>query len=195
MPTNPESLESVHSLLAKTKHMDDTQKKQAAEDYLRRGRRFESGREETSKWYSGTEIARCYFEASAKLGNIDAITTMGVYYSKGKGGLPIDEEKALAAYSTAAAAKHGSERAKRNLATYYSRARGGLYQDGETACKLLTQVMRGPTIAPPAPTALAIAPFASNHQASHPCQRREWLRPTLLRFPLEACVTGVRFEG
>ena len=138
MPVVPES---AHELLEKTKNMTDSEKKQAAEDYLRIGRRFESGRE-TPQWGKGPDTARRYFEASAKLGNVDAMITMGVYHSKGKGGLPIDEEKALAAYKSAAAANLGSARAKRNLATYYSRGRGGLYQDGEMAYTLLAQVIR-----------------------------------------------------
>ncbi len=120
--------------------MNDTEKKQAAEEYLRKGRRFESGRE-TSQW-GNLDTARRYIEASAKLGNLDAITTIGVYHSKGLGGLPVDEEKALAAYTTASAAKQGSARAKRNLATYYSKGRGGLYHDSDSAYKLLTQVIR-----------------------------------------------------
>ena len=87
-------------------------------------------------------MARRYFEASAKLGNIEAITTIGVYHSKGWGGLPIDEQKALEAYKTAATGDQGNARAKRNLATYHSRGRGGLYPDGEITYKLLAQVMR-----------------------------------------------------
>ncbi len=120
--------------------MTDAEKKEAAEDYLRRGRRFESGKEAPPQWGKAIDVARRYFEASATLGNIDAITTMGVFHSKGKGGLPVDEEKARAAYTTAAAAKQGSARAKRNLATYHSKGLGGLYQDGEAAFMLLAQV-------------------------------------------------------
>ena len=141
---------SVQELLAKTNGMNDTKKEQAAEEYLRKGRRFEAGTEKSE--FDNIDMARRYFEASAKLGNTDAITTMGVYHSKGLGGLPIDEDKALTAYKTVAAAnKQGSARAKRNLATYYSRGCGGLYQDGDTAYLLLAQVLPSLSLSPPLP--------------------------------------------
>jgi hypothetical protein len=155
MPTFPVS---VKELLERTRHMNDTEKKQAGEDYLRQGRRFESGRE-TSLW-GNSDMARRYFEASAELGNLDAVVTMGVYHSKGMGRLPIDENKALAAYT--AAAKQGSARAKRNIATYYLRGRGDLCLDSEKAYKLLEQVIH-PSTPPPA---LVVAPtFAARHFA------------------------------
>ncbi len=114
-------------------------KKKAAVEYLRRGHMFEA-RKEVPLWGSPTEVARFYFEASAKLGNAEAMNKMGVYYSKGQGGLPLDGEKALSVYMDAASAKDGSARAKRNIATFHARGLGGLSQDSKVAFMLLNEV-------------------------------------------------------
>ncbi len=118
--------------------MGGAEKKQAAEAYLRRGRLLESGQEKLA-WGNGQVVARSYFEASAKLGNTEAITTIGVFHSKGRGGLPINEEKALEAYK--AASKLGNARAKRNLAMYHAKGRADLHQDVKMTQSLLLQVM------------------------------------------------------
>ncbi len=133
---------SSKELLDKTKHMNPAEKEKAAAEYLCRGNMFEVGKE-VPPWSSGQSggfTARLYFEASALLGNTEAMNKMGIYHSKGKGGLPIDSEKALAKYTEAATAKNGTARAKRNLATFHARGFGGLNQDSGSAYMLLREV-------------------------------------------------------
>jgi TPR repeat protein len=63
---------------------------------------------------------------------------LGVFHSKGKGGLPVDEKRAYALFQEAA--DKGLARAKRNMATYYARGLAGLPLDGEMAYMLLNEV-------------------------------------------------------
>jgi TPR repeat protein len=133
---------SSDALVDKTRHMNPTEIRKTAADYLWRGNMFEVGKE-VPPWnsvVSGAVIARFYFEASARLGNSEAMNKMGVYHSKGKGGLPIDGEKALAAYTEASSGKNCSARAKRNIATFHARGLGGLDHDNDMAYRLLREV-------------------------------------------------------
>jgi TPR repeat protein len=138
MSARTNSVISVHELVDKTKHMSPKEKENTAAEYFLRGSMFEAGKE-VSRWVSRTEMALIYFQASAKLGNTEAMNKIGTYYSKGKGGFPMDREKALAAYTEAS--EKGNARAKRNIATFYARGFGGLNHDGDEAYKLLKEVI------------------------------------------------------
>ena len=121
--------------------MSPAEKKETAAEYFSRGNMFES-RKETQRLVNSTEIARFYFEASAKLGHVEAQNKMGIYHSKGMGGLPINDEKAVEAFTEAA--NHGVDgctQAKRNLAKCNARGLGGLYHDKNKPYTLLSKVL------------------------------------------------------
>jgi TPR repeat protein len=130
---------SAFELIEKTQDMNPIEKERAAANYFSRGNMFEIGNL-VPLTGSGIDIACFYFEASAKLGNPEAKNKLGVYYSKGKGGFPMNEGKALEVYKEAASGKNGSSRAKRNIAIYHAKGMGGLYQDSEMAYMLMSEV-------------------------------------------------------
>ncbi len=134
VPTCPTS---AIELVEKTKSMNPIEKEKAAADYYSLGCKFEIGKL-VPLWGTGAKVARFYFEASANLGYLEAQNKIGVYYSKGRGGLSINEEKALDAYKEAG--KNGSARARRNIAIYHAQGLGGLHQDTDIAFMLLSEV-------------------------------------------------------
>ena len=132
---------SASELIKRTRHMSPAEKKETAAEYFSCGNMLES-RKETQRLVNSAEIARFYFEASAKLGHVEAQNKMGIYHSKGKGGLPINDEKAVEAFTEAA--HHGVDgctQAKRNLAKCYARGLGGLYQETDKPYMLLSEVL------------------------------------------------------
>jgi TPR repeat protein len=130
---------SVKDLLDKAKHMSGVEKQDMANKYYLQAQRYEA-RKDVPSGDSSDLFALHYYDASSRLGNLDAKNKLGVFHSKGRGGLPIDEEKALKEFK--AAAKAGHARAKRNMATYFARGRADQCQDGSTAYLLLSEVSK-----------------------------------------------------
>jgi TPR repeat protein len=131
---------TIKELLDKAKHMNEEEKQNLATKYFRQAQRYEAGKD-VPRGGDSELFARYYYDASSKLGNAEAKNMMGVFHSKGRGGLPINEAKAFEEFE--AAAKKGLARAKRNVATYYARGRAGLGQDVEMAYMLLSEVRIG----------------------------------------------------
>jgi TPR repeat protein len=127
----------VKELVDKAKHMTADEKKDTAMKYFLQAQRYEAGKDVP---HGGDRevFARHYYDASSRLGNIEAMNMLGIFHSNGRGGLPINEEKAFKAFEAASDA--GLARAKRNLATYYARALAGKDQDGDKAYALLCEV-------------------------------------------------------
>ncbi len=127
----------MKELMDKAKHMSEEEKQNLALKYYRQAQQYETGKNVPI----GGErevFARFYYDASSRLGNVEAMNMMCLFHSKGRGGLPINEEKALTVFK--AAADEGHARAKRNVATYYARGLAGLYQDSAMAFMLLNEV-------------------------------------------------------
>jgi TPR repeat protein len=128
---------TVKELMDKTKHMNDEEKQNMAMKYFLQAQRYEAGKE-VPRGGERDVFARHYYDASSRLGNIEAMNRMGVFHSKGRGGLPINEEKAFKEFKSAADA--GLARAQRNLSTYYARGGAGQFRDCAMAYLLLNEV-------------------------------------------------------
>jgi TPR repeat protein len=77
--------------------------------------------------------ARQWYEAAAERGNPSAMTALGHFHAKGKGGLPPSD--AAAARLHRAAAEAGCPRAQRNLGIFYHEGRGGMPADDVAAAR------------------------------------------------------------
>jgi TPR repeat protein len=127
----------VKELVDKAKHMTGEEKQNLAMKYFLQAQRHEAGKDLQLVCDSDVFALR-YYDASSRLGNLRAKNKVGVFHSKGRGGLPVNEEKAFQEFKTAAEA--GLARAKRNMATYYARGCADRYPDRAIAYFLLNDV-------------------------------------------------------
>src|ERR1700736_1707971 len=79
------------------------------------------------------EAARLY-KVAAEQGDAAVQYNLGVFYERGRGGLPKDDREAARLYKLAA--DRGDASAQYNLGFFYRRGRGGLPQDDREAMRL-----------------------------------------------------------
>eukprot|EP00292_Cryptomonas_paramecium_P010566 CAMPEP_0113675298 /NCGR_PEP_ID=MMETSP0038_2-20120614/7932_1 /TAXON_ID=2898 /ORGANISM="Cryptomonas paramecium" /LENGTH=260 /DNA_ID=CAMNT_0000592045 /DNA_START=26 /DNA_END=803 /DNA_ORIENTATION=+ /assembly_acc=CAM_ASM_000170 len=122
--------------------MNLVERNKQAIQYFEDGQGYENGSKEIE---FGTDRGQLqkerqafqYFLAAAMLGHKDAMGIVGIYYSKGKGGVTRDDRKALDWYERGQAA--GDSRSARNAALFHAQGRGGKYSDPEYAMRSLQQ--------------------------------------------------------
>jgi hypothetical protein len=133
----PVLLPTVTELVEKAQNMTGEEKQDMALKYFQQAQRYEAGKDLPPR-VNHDLFAFRYYDASSRLGNLNAKNMVGVFHSKGRGGLRINEEKAFNEFKAAAEAGHA--RAKRNLATYFARGCADHCPDGSMAYLLLNEV-------------------------------------------------------